>query len=1020
MKGARAVPDVVAMLLAVRRSFGVGLVVLGLVAGRVAARQQVPPPPAPTTGAISGVVMDGATGKPIGGATVSFWSFDTHDPRSYAQSMLTDAKGRFVFLRLPRTDGCNLYVSKSGYADGGLDPRFSFGTAAMALKESEWVPNVTLTLWRNGGISGRVVDEASEPAVGIPVRALRVILVSGMPHVDAGPIGTTDDRGIYRIGSLPPGKYLVMVPSVQSSAPASTSARTLAGRRTDAAPNEPPLTNGAGLNLGHDRLVIGNYATPPPATDRLMAYPTVFYPGARALTSATPIDLAPGQEKGGVDFALQPVPVVRVSGTVISSGALDPNFVLRLLPRGSENLGVGSEQATALVSASGAFTFLGVPSGSYTIDAGLSVTQFSTVGVNGLPLTPGMRVPESRPVSVSSAPDDVVLFVRRADVIDREWAALPIDVGADDVTGLSVTLRPTATVSGEIVWDGPPGPRFPYVDIEPAAGDARLFPTPPSGFPPTKQLFSVAGLGAGEYVIRPHLAGTTVVRIVANGHDVTTRTIDTSSGDISGVVVTVTTKATRISGSVRDVTGPGQQTSVIAFPIEKRQWSRYGLTPLTIKATTFLGPRYTLSGLPPGEYFVVAVERGIRRCVARSRLARRGLARRDASDAQVGRARHGRSVAVAGGGEMTARVLSMCVVGALVLAPSVTGRSAELARIAGVVVTTDATPQPVRRAIVALSGGPLALSLNAITDDEGRFEITDVPAGRFTISASRASYVTIAYGASAPGRVGVPLVVEAGQRLTGIRLLLARGAAIAGTVRDSRRRTHAGRAHEAGEAQRNGSRDAAALRLKPTIAEAIASSGWLPVSTSSSRGHRTSDAAGQLQVASSDEIDRALQELARGGRGGGDLRQPPPMAASERSVAMTPVWYPSATSSEDATPISLQTGEERTGTDITMRLIPVTTLEGAVSLAGRGRDWPSNVSVSLYPATVGVVAPALLESPSRENGGRFRYGSVTPGTYFVVAETLSAGMASQMAADAPRREDPCPRVLTTCGQRTPL
>jgi hypothetical protein len=281
--------------------------------------------------------------------------------------------------------------------------------------------------------------------------------------------------------------------------------------------------------------------------------------------------------------------------------------VLRLQPRGSENLGVGSEQATALVSASGAFTFLGVPSGSYTIDAGLSVTQFNAGGRDPA-RTPGMITPESRPVSVSSAPDHVGIFVRRADVIDREWAALPIDVGAEDVTGLRVTLRPTVAVSGEIVWDGPPGPRFPYVDLEPAAGDARLFPTPPSGFPPTRQLFSVAGLGAGEYVIRPSLPGTTVVRIVANGQDVTTRTIDTSSGDITGVVVTMTTKATTISGSVRDVTGPGQQTSVVAFPVEKRQWSRYGLTPLTIKAASFVGPRYKLTDLPPGEYFVVAVD----------------------------------------------------------------------------------------------------------------------------------------------------------------------------------------------------------------------------------------------------------------------------------------------------------------------------------------------------------------------------------------------------------------------------
>src|SRR4029450_9038520 len=99
MKAARAVLDVVTMVPAVRRSFGVALVVLGLVAGRVAARQQVPPPAAPTTGAISGVVMDGATGKPIAGAAVSFWSFDTRDPRSYQQSVLTDSKGRFVFLR---------------------------------------------------------------------------------------------------------------------------------------------------------------------------------------------------------------------------------------------------------------------------------------------------------------------------------------------------------------------------------------------------------------------------------------------------------------------------------------------------------------------------------------------------------------------------------------------------------------------------------------------------------------------------------------------------------------------------------------------------------------------------------------------------------------------------------------------------------------------------------------------------------------------------------------------------------
>ena len=194
----------------------------------------------------------------------------------------------------------------------------------------------------------------------------------------------------------------------------------------------------------------------------------------------------------------------------------------------------------------------------------------------------------------------------RSDVIDREWAELPIDVGADDVTGLRITLRPSVTVSGEVVWDGPPGtyvnpasgqtyPALPGVRLEPAAGDARLFPTWTGlGGPPATQQFSVTGLRAGEYVIRPSCSpGTTVVRIVANGQDVTTRTIDTSSGDISGVVVTMTTKATTISGSVRDVTEPGQRTSVVAFPVEKRQWSRYGLTPLTIASHIVRSARVT-------------------------------------------------------------------------------------------------------------------------------------------------------------------------------------------------------------------------------------------------------------------------------------------------------------------------------------------------------------------------------------------------------------------------------------------
>jgi hypothetical protein len=62
-------------------------------------------------------------------------------------------------------------------------------------------------------------------------------------------------------------------------------------------------------------------------------------------------------------------------------------------------------------------------------------------------------------------------------------------------------------------------------------------------------------------------------------------------------------------------------------------------------------------------------------------------------------------LSLSGAGEMT-RALSVCVafrVGAGTERHWTVGR---VARITGVVVTTDATPQPVRRAIVTLSGDP--------------------------------------------------------------------------------------------------------------------------------------------------------------------------------------------------------------------------------------------------------------------------------------------------------------------------
>ena len=101
--------------------------------------------------------------------------------------------------------------------------------------------------------------------------------------------------------------------------------------------------------------------------------------------------------------------------------------------------------------------------------------------------------------------------------------------------------------------------------------------------------------------------------------------------------------------------------------------------------------------------------------------------------------------------------------------------------ISGVVVTDETPPQPVRRAVVTLTGAELRPSRGAISDDEGRFTIRDLPAGRFVLTAMRPSFITSAYGAKRPGRPGTPVLLTAGQTQN-VVVRLWRGAVVAGDV----------------------------------------------------------------------------------------------------------------------------------------------------------------------------------------------------------------------------------------------
>src|SRR5579862_7231790 len=95
-------------------------------------------------------------------------------------------------------------------------------------------------------------------------------------------------------------------------------------------------------------------------------------------------------------------------------------------------------------------------------------------------------------------------------------------------------------------------------------------------------------------------------------------------------------------------------------------------------------------------------------------------------------------------------------------------------RIAGRVLAVN-DGRPVRRARVILSAPQLPEGRATLTDDNGVFELTELPAGRYTVSVSKAGFVTLSYGQRRPLQAGTPLQLGDGQQLSGVDFRLPRG-----------------------------------------------------------------------------------------------------------------------------------------------------------------------------------------------------------------------------------------------------
>jgi hypothetical protein len=246
-------------------------------------------------------------------------------------------------------------------------------------------------------------------------------------------------------------------------------------------------------------------------------------------------------------------------------------------------------------------------------------------------------------------------------------------------------------------------------------------------------------------------------------------------------------------------------------------------------------------------------------------------------------------------------------------------------RITGRVVAAD-NGRPVKRARVFATASELSEGRGALTDDNGAFELIELPAGRYTLTASKAGFVSLSYGQRRPLQAGTPLQLADGQQLRNVEFALPRGSVIAGHVTDQDGDPMPGTAVRVMRYQyQQGDR-----RLAPA-------------------GNAQTDDRGQYRIWGLMPGEYYVNAIVRnpnlgarigafaaaagrgGGRGGAQAAAAGSPAGEEESLAYAPTYYPGVPSINEARAVTVGLGQEMLDIDFTLQLVRTSRVAGRVT-----------------------------------------------------------------------------------------
>jgi hypothetical protein len=532
------------------------------------------------TGSIAGRVLAADTGRPVKRASVTV----TGGGRG-GRTAATDDQGRYQITEL--TAGNYMVTgSKNGFVDAVYGQRrpLQQGTP-VTLADAQAAASIDLRLTRGGVITGRVVDEDGESLARALVTIQRYQYVGGERQLRPFGGDQTDDRGQYRVFGLPPGDYYV-------SATTAGLGQMLGRGMQQLAAGVAALAGRPGGGRGGPLGQLSGSEDPEPT-----GYAPTYYPGVVSAPQAGRVVVGPGQEVSSIDFQIQLVPLATVSGIVAGADDVVP---VMLMAEDSGGRGpLGGPMLTGRSQADGTFSIANVPPGRYVAVA-----------------RSGGRGNDPNPKTAMQA----------------------IAVNGQNVGGVSLMLQGGVTLSGNITVEssGTPAPadysgfRVDVPDVTPlpfgpGGGGRGGGPGGGGGRVEKNGVFEIANLLPGHHYIRvaggglaaqgrggpgqaPAQGQWTLKSVLIGGQDVTDQAVDLKPGqNVENVTVVLTDRSTALTGAVRDGAGaPMTAITVIAFSTDQQFWraqSRHIQTSRTDAAGAF-----RLRGLPPGDYFIVAVD----------------------------------------------------------------------------------------------------------------------------------------------------------------------------------------------------------------------------------------------------------------------------------------------------------------------------------------------------------------------------------------------------------------------------